>query len=78
MSATPGVPSRGATALCTTDILSSSAPSFCAALCWEQFPSGDPNLKLRTSAVRDKHVILLMNHDTMYLFEQLAVLLTVG
>ncbi|KAL3903926.1 MAG: hypothetical protein SGPRY_011483, partial [Prymnesium sp.] len=66
---------EGATALCTTDLVSSSAPTFCAALCWEKFPSGDPNIKLRMSAVRNKHVILLMNHDTMYLFEQLAVLL---
>ncbi|KAL1523575.1 hypothetical protein AB1Y20_018511 [Prymnesium parvum] len=66
---------EGATALCTTELINSAAPPFCAALCWEKFPSGDPNLKLRMSAVRDKHVILLMNHDTMYLFEQLAVLL---
>ena len=66
---------EGATALCTSDIVASSAPTFCAALCWEKFPSGDPNLKLRMSAVRDKHVIFLMNHDTSSLFEQLAVLL---
>ena len=63
---------EGATALCTTDIKKDTAPTFCAALCWEAFPSGDPDLKLRMSAVRDKHVIFLMNHDTMYLFEQLG------
>lgn len=44
-------------------------------LCWDSFPSGDPNLKLRIDAIKGKHVVLLMNHDTAHLFEQLAVLL---
>lgn len=29
---------EGATALCTTDILKGTAPTFCTALCWENFP----------------------------------------
>ena len=61
--------------LCTSDLLGSGVPVERAGLCWEAFPSGDPNLKLRVAAVRDKHVVLIMNHDTLHLFEQLAVLL---
>lgn len=42
---------------------------------WESFPSGDPDIKMRVSALKDRHVVLLMNHDTIHLFEQLAVIL---
>jgi len=50
-------------------------PPSATGLCWDSFPSGDPNLKLRIDAIKGKHVVLLMNHDTAHLFEQLAVLL---
>eukprot|EP00325_Prymnesiales_sp_UTEX-LB-985_P034838 CAMPEP_0174744884 /NCGR_PEP_ID=MMETSP1094-20130205/85532_1 /TAXON_ID=156173 /ORGANISM="Chrysochromulina brevifilum, Strain UTEX LB 985" /LENGTH=107 /DNA_ID=CAMNT_0015949361 /DNA_START=29 /DNA_END=348 /DNA_ORIENTATION=- len=43
---------------------------------WNHFPSGDPNIRLRIDAIRDKHVVLLMNMGTLEaFFEQLAVLL---
>ena len=32
-------------------------------------------IKLRVDLIRDRHVVLLMNHDTIFLFEQLAVIL---
>ena len=64
---------QGSAVMCTSDVL----PAKETVLCWDQFPSGDPNLKLRVSAIRDKHIVLLMNHDTLHLFEQLAVLLFV-
>ena len=57
--------------LCTSGLL----PSSQTGLCWDAFPSGDPNIKVRIDTVRDKHVVLVMNHDTMHLFEQMAVLL---
>ena len=44
-------------------------------MAWERFPSGDPDLKLRVDFIKDRHVVLLMNHDTVHLFEQLAVIL---
>ena len=57
--------------LCTSGLL----PTSQTGLCWDTFPSGDPNIKVRIDTVRDKHVVLVMNHDTMHLFEQMAVLL---
>ena len=57
--------------LCTSGLL----PSTQTGLCWDSFPSGDPNIKLRIDMVRDKHIVLVMNHDTMHLFEQISVLL---
>jgi len=57
--------------LCTSGLI----PSSQTGLCWDAFPSGDPNIKVRIETVRDKHVVLVMNHDTMHLFEQIAVLL---
>ena len=57
--------------LCTSNVL----PNRATGLCWDCFPSGDPNIKLRVDAIRDRHVLLLMNHDTLHLFEQMAVLL---
>ena len=44
------------------------------ALCWERFPSDDPNVKLRVELVRDAHVVLLMSHENALIFEQLALI----
>mmetsp|Transcript_38336 Transcript_38336/g.124701 ORF Transcript_38336/g.124701 Transcript_38336/m.124701 type:complete len:533 (+) Transcript_38336:58-1656(+) len=60
--------------LCTDDIFSGGSIDE-TGLAWERFPSGDPNIKLRVDLIRDRHVVLLMNHDTIFLFEQLAVIL---
>ena len=54
-------------ALCTSDFFGDGCTPEQTGLCWEAFPSGDPNLKLRVEAVRDKHVVLVMNHDTLHL-----------
>ena len=58
--------------LCTSEIAElGPAP----AACWETFPSGDPDIKLRIDAVRGRHVIFLMSSDKEMIFEQLSVLL---
>ena len=54
--------------LCTTNIM----PDSSGALCWDSFPSGDPNIKLRIEAIKDKHVVFLMHHDTRTFFEQVS------
>ena len=54
-------------ALCTSDFFADGCTPEQTGLCWEAFPSGDPNLKLRVEAVKDKHVVLVMNHDTLHL-----------
>mmetsp|Transcript_50047 Transcript_50047/g.108450 ORF Transcript_50047/g.108450 Transcript_50047/m.108450 type:complete len:501 (+) Transcript_50047:197-1699(+) len=60
--------------LCTSDEDESLSPSLNSGVCWDSFPSGDPNVKLRIDAIRDRDVIFIMSHRTEYLFEQLAVL----
>lgn len=45
-------------------------------VCWDRFPSDDPNVKLRVDCIRDKHIIFLMNMEQpKLLFDQLSVLL---
>ena len=53
---------------CTANIM----PNNSGALCWDSFPSGDPNIKLRIEAIKDKHVVYLMHHDTRTFFEQVS------
>ena len=53
---------------CTANIM----PNHSGALCWDSFPSGDPNIKLRIEAIKDKHVVYLMHHDTRTFFEQVS------
>ena len=66
----------GVPVLCTDDLQSMPASSWNdTGLAWERFPSGDPDIKLRVDYIRDRHVVLIMNHDTVHLFEQLAVIL---
>jgi len=66
------------TTLCTADITRRSGlhGDDMMAVCWESFPSDDPNIKLLISAVRGKHIVLLLNlDDPKSQFEQLALLL---
>lgn len=66
----------GTPVLCTDDLSGMSAEGRDeTGLAWERFPSGDPDIKLRIDYIKDRHVILIMNHDTVHLFEQLAVIL---
>ena len=51
---------------CSSAVYSQSKPDSGAtpadaALCWERFPSDDPNIKLRISELRDRHVVLLFD-----------------
>lgn len=63
-----------ATVLCTSAALSSTTPEN-VGLDWGTFPSGDPNIKLRIDAVKDKHVVLLFSQDgSQGMFEQLSLL----
>jgi len=67
--------------LCTKDMLldtENSGPEELrnAGICWDRFKSNDPNIRLRVDAVRDKHIIFIMNMEQNdALFEQLTVLL---
>ncbi len=62
------------TPLCTAQLTNS--PSASPTLCWERFPSGDPNVKVRIDAIRDRDVVVILNMDSNeYQFEQLSLLL---
>jgi hypothetical protein len=63
--------------LCTDDMFAAEHDTQWSetGLVWERFPSGDPDIKMRIELVRDRHVVLVMNHDTVNLFEQLAIIL---
>ena len=35
-----------------------------AGVAWDSFPSDDPNIKVRIDAVKDKHVVFLLNCES--------------
>jgi len=59
-------------AICT-DQLSEATES--PAAVWEKFPSDDPDIKVNLDAVRNRHIVFLINSDKSMIFEQLSLLL---
>ena len=66
----------GAPVVCTEDLKNiAGASKSSLGVAWEQFPSGDPDMKLRIDMIKDRHVVLLVHHDTTRFFEQMSVIL---
>ena len=55
------------TTICSDHVEPSKLPDHFtrkAGVVWDDFPSDDPNIKVLIDAVRDKHVVFLLNCDS--------------